>query len=341
MGRTRFITVLAVLIILFMNNASASLFYAQSSGSKECSTHGDIRLDLRTTSRMSLDEVIVKAKHSSEPSYHEINGNWFDKEDNIIHGIDSDSQAIFRSLGSYFSKEGAYSVRIYYKDSYEEINIDCPEFTFSCNDINIEINECYSEEENFIIEFLGKGLETQKTVLDLGKDLDYRIESQKQIWEFGSSPKDVSFERLGDEVYKMTFPRNKEYPVESNQLKRVDIRVKQNLETINYLNSGCNRGLYNNIYTNTRDTETKCPTRVNLVQNEIEIKKENITKESNEGTAVDENEIGITGKAISKESEIDAPLKGAVLIVGIIGFFIGMIITFLIMKKTLHMKKDR
>ncbi len=334
MGRIRVITALAVLIILLMNNASANLFYAQSSGSKECSIHGDMKLSLRTTVRMSLEEVIVKAKHSSEPSYYEIKGNWFDKEDNIIQGVDSDSQAIFRSLGSYFSKEGAYSVRIYYKDAYEEINIDCPKFTFSCNDINIEINECYSEGDNFIIEFLGKGLETQKTVLDLEKDLDYRIESQKQIWEFGSVPKNVSFERLGDEVYKMIFPRNKEYPIDSNQLKRVDMRVKQNLETINYLNSGCSGGLYNKIYPNTRDEETKCPTKTILSKNEIEIKKENITKESNEEIAVDENEIGITGKAISKEIETGTPLEGAVLIAGIIGFFIGIIITFLLMKKS-------
>ena len=233
MGRTILVTALAVLIIILMNDASANMFYAQSPGSKECSIHGDIRLDLRTINRLSLDEVIVKAKHSSEPSYYEIEGNWFDKNDNILKSIDSDSNTIFRSLGSYFDKEGDYSVRIYNKENYEEFKINCPEFKFSCNDIKLDIKECYSEEDNFIVVFLGKAIESQKTKLSLEKDLEYKIENQRQIWEFGFIPKNVSFERLGDEVYKMIFPRNKEYPVDSNQLKRVNIKVKQNLETIN------------------------------------------------------------------------------------------------------------
>ena len=324
---------LLVFSILLINNVQADLFAPAASSANTCSVHGDVKLDLKTINALALKEITVKAKHSSEPSYYKIEGAWKDKNDYAVSSLYSNMDVKFRSSDSYFKKEGEYSIRIEYKDEYEEINIECPKFTFSCNDIDIKINECYSEGNNFVINFLGRGLETQKIVLDLEKDLEYSIKSKRQIWGFGSLPKNVSFEKLENENYKIIFPRNKDYyPADTNLLENVEIRLKEDLGT--GAGSGCSREHDYRIYPNIRDMEIKCPivlkTPPESTGNDVTIdNSENI---ENEAVKQEENNADITGKAISEKVKLDSSSLIIIPSVGI-GLVIGILMAFLLMKK--------
>ena len=331
-GKKILIAALLALSILLINSVQADLFAPASQSGNSCSSHGDVKLELRTINALSLKEVLVKARHSSEPSYYEIQGTWRDKDDYSVSSLYSDMNVMFRSSDSYFKKTGEYSIRIEYKDEYEDITFECPQFTFSCNDIDIEINQCYSEEDNFVIEFLGKGLETQRTVLDLEKDLEYNIKSKKQIWGFGSLPKNVSFVRLENENYRMIFPRNKNYyPANTNLLESVEIRVKEDFGI--GVGSGCSRENGYRVYPDIRGTENECPTKILLTEDKIKYEEVNDTEDIGIKPEETRESADITGKAISEEDKIKGNLSASILISIIIGFVIGTIITFLLMNK--------
>ena len=329
------VTALLVLIIFIINSVQADLLAPVSESANLCSSHGDVRLDLRTIKALALKDVIVKAKHSSEPSYYEIEGTWRDKDDYSVSSLYSNMDVIFRSSDSYFKKSGEYSIRVEYKDEYEDLTVECPQFTFSCNEIDIEINECYSEGNNFVVEFLGKGLETQGTFLNLEKDLEYKIKSRRQTWEFDSFPSNISFQRLENEVYRIIFPRNKNYSIETNLLESVEIRVKEDLVTIPQKSSGCIREPENRVYPNTFDAEYKCPTKILLTEDKIKYEEVNDTEDIGmKQKPEEEGKNGdITGKAISEEGKMKKNLSASMLISAIIGLVIGTIITFLLVNK--------
>ncbi len=296
-------------------------FYAISSSDFVCSSHGDIKFNAKT---MGVDtkDVKIQARHSSEANYFDVSGIWYNSLEDEVTRLQSGENVMFMSSGDLFTKTGDYFIRIAYPDTSKEVKISCPAFKFSCSDIKIDIEECYSDKYDFVVVFLGENLENQPTKLDLFKDLEYQIVSQRQEWDFGSLPKNLTIISIEDNKYEMRFPSNPEYPSASNALQSIEIRVKEDLGSILQIDSGCFRGVYDKIYQGTKDIEKACPTRALLEDNEVNSDVEENTE--------DEEKPKETIKAEEVAKVIWIP---ASIISGIIFFIIGCLITAIILSK--------
>lgn len=313
---------LTAIMLAYQAKAVQDSFYTISSSDFTCSIHGDIKLEARTLG-LKPEDIKIKAKHVSETDYFDVNGAWFDSRDIELGYLYNGEMVFFRSAGTLFTKKGDYYISLTYPDVSKEFRISCPEFMFSCNAINIDIEECYSDNKDFVVVFLGEGLENQKTGLDLLKDIEYRIESDRQMWGFDSLPKNLTIKQIESNRYEMRFQPDSSY--KNNSLKYVEIRVKQNLETISLIGSGCSGGLFGNIYPNARDLKIDCPTGIK--QDETEETDEEARGEIGE-SMTDEKETGA-----AKEKGLDIAFILAIMISGAIGLVIGCLITFIILNK--------
>jgi hypothetical protein len=189
---------------------------------------------------------LVKAKHG-EKDYFLVNGTFVDQYGELVVKDRQGYSPQFVSKEGIFREKGIYDIMEIYPDG--EIRgvtpTNCPGFTYSCADIELGINDCYTNQNGqFTLNFYATGL-SQGIELDLTKNVLYDIKGTKRSWAENNLPKDVQITRLENNTYELKFYSN------DSMVKSVRMRV-----------NGCdaifNQPLNLNAYSKTNDYTAKC-----------------------------------------------------------------------------------
>jgi hypothetical protein len=290
-----------VLTLLLASNAGQATFSSDSQVAANnnnydavCNERGS--LWIKSVPRSFVKEKgIVEIKYLEKDEFITINGTFINYLGQVAKL--NDNYIGFVSQEGMLKQKGTYTVLMIYPEEEEKNgdmqSVSCPGFTFSCKEINLKINDCYTTiDGQFVLMFNASGL-NQGIELNLTKDILYDIKGTKRTWSENYPPQDMIVYNTGGNTYKATFYANNTF------IKSIRIRIK-----------GCDE-IFNtpsNLYAhpNTIDSESKCRNISDIeIEPEVEIKPEPVNeKDEKVITEIKLNQSNATNKMEKSEVEI-------------------------------------